>query len=76
MSKQIEDILGKRVIDMSDEELLSLVKDLRLSRITPKSTSQKAKKKKKESANIVDKTINLFKDLSEEERLRIIEELG
>jgi len=73
MSKQVS--IDKEISQMSDEELLELVRKLRRSRLLTKPTSKKAKVQKKASRKAADKAKTIAQDLSKDELLKFLEEV-
>ena len=71
MTKQAEDLIKPRFKDMSDEEIREFIRSLRHRRSTPKKTEKKSTKK-----TAKDKALNLFQDLTPEEKARLLAELG
>lgn len=72
MARQVEDIVGKRITQMSREELLDYVRKLRASRNTPKAT---APRKKKEVNKVVNNLSKIVSKMSDAERAELIKSL-
>ena len=75
MSRQLEDIIAEKFSDMTYEQKLEFIRGVRKSRRTVKATSKVVKKVKRQAKKRVDKTKDLFDNLTNAEKQRLIEEL-
>ena len=75
MSKKAEEFMDEMFSEMSPDELKTYIQKIRLSRNTPKATTKRGKQAKKQSVKKVDKTKDLFNQLSDKEREELMAEL-
>lgn len=71
MTKQAEDFIDEQFADMSDEEALEFIRNLRKRRATPKEKPAKKKAKKKAKSTFVTN----FQKLTKEEKAALLKEL-
>lgn len=72
MARQVEELVGKRLSQMSDDELREYLYSVRKSRASLKATSKKAVKQKKERRKAKVDVLAMLDKLSPEERAEFL----
>ncbi len=76
MARQLEDLVGVKLSDMSMQEKLAFLQNLRRSRRTPKATSKVVKSRKRQKKKDVDKLDDFFTNLSPQDKKKFLEGKG
>lgn len=75
MSRQLDDIVGQKFSDMTFEEQLEFIRNVRKSRRTQKATSKVVKKVKRTATKRIEKAKSAFDNLSDADKLKLLEKL-